>query len=91
MSDWAFLIIIGIILIIFGILLVTFGIMHSMQKREQAEEEYTPNEIKEKSVKGAGVILIGPVPIVFGSDKKSALVLIIMAIVLMLLLIVFLK
>ncbi len=88
MPEWAFLITIGIILIILGFLLVTFGIMRSVQE-EQAEEP--PHEIKEKSVKGGGVILIGPVPIVFGSDKKSALILMVLAIVLMLLMIIFLK
>ncbi|HEY9206852.1 MAG TPA: TIGR00304 family protein [Candidatus Methanoperedens sp.] len=88
MPEWAFLITIGIILVILGFLLVTFGIMRSVQE-EQAEEP--PYEIKEKSVKGTGVILIGPVPIVFGSDKKSALILIVLAIVLMLLMIIFLK
>ncbi len=64
MPEGALLITIGIILIILGFLLVTFGIMRSVQE-EQAEEP--PHEIKEKSVKGGGVILIGPVPIVFGS------------------------
>jgi uncharacterized protein (TIGR00304 family) len=34
-------------------------------------------------VRGGGVIMIGPVPIVFGTDKESARVLILLAIILM--------
>ncbi len=45
---------------------------------------------KEK-IKGGGVILIGPVPIVFGTDKRYALLLMILAIVLMLLAVLYLK
>lgn len=34
-------------------------------------------------VRGGGVVMIGPVPIVFGTDKESARILILLAIVLM--------
>lgn len=34
-------------------------------------------------VRGGGVIMIGPVPIVFGTDKESARILILLAIILM--------
>jgi uncharacterized protein (TIGR00304 family) len=40
-------------------------------------------------VKGAGVVLIGPIPIVFGSDAKWATVAIILAIVLVVLSLLF--
>ena len=33
--------------------------------------------------RGAGVVLIGPIPIIFGSDKKSVKTLMILAIILM--------
>lgn len=88
MPDWALLIAAGIILIILGFLLAAFGVMRS------GEESAGPEggqETREGKVKGGGVILIGPVPIVFGSDKRYALILVILAIVLMLLAIVFLK
>ncbi len=39
--------------------------------------------------KGGGVIIIGPVPIVFGTDKQSAKILLILSIVLVVLLLVF--
>ena len=37
------------------------------------------------SVKGAGVVMIGPIPIIFGSDAKWASVAIVLAMVLVLL------
>jgi uncharacterized protein (TIGR00304 family) len=36
----------------------------------------------QKSIKSGGVVLIGPIPIVFGSDAKTAMVLMVLAIIL---------
>ncbi|VVB51421.1 Uncharacterised protein [uncultured archaeon] len=44
----------------------------------------------ETKVKGGGVILIGPIPIVFGSDKRYAIIAILLTIALMILGIIFL-
>ncbi len=88
MPDWSFLIAAGILLIVLGFFLIAFGMMRSAQ---ESEERDTEHEIGKKRVKGGGVILIGPIPIVFGTDKKYALILMILAIVLMLLAIIFLK
>jgi uncharacterized protein (TIGR00304 family) len=85
MPDWSFLITAGFMLIILGFFLVAFGIMHS------AKEGGKGQETGEAKVKGGGVILIGPVPVVFGTDKRYAMILMILATVLMLLAIVFLK
>jgi uncharacterized protein (TIGR00304 family) len=82
--DWTFLIIAGSFVIILGFLLVAFGM-------KEASDEEKPAGTGKTKVKGGGVILIGPIPVVFGTDKKSALLMMILAIVLMLLLIVFLK
>jgi len=62
----------GILLVLvgFGVMVVA---MLSQGRREGAD------------VKGGGVVLIGPVPIVFGSDMKWASVAIILAIVLIVL------
>lgn len=35
-----------------------------------------------KTIKGGGVVLIGPIPIIFGSDTKTTMVLVILAIIL---------
>lgn len=89
MPDWTFLITAGSFLLILGFLLIAFGMMG--KESEEEDEERPAGTGKETRVKGGGVILIGPVPVVFGTDKKSALFMMILAIVLMLLLIVFLK
>lgn len=75
MPDLSFLIIFGIASIILGFFLVALGMMRSIQESESSAEK----------VKGGGIILIGPIPIVFGSDKRYALILMILAVVLMLL------
>ncbi len=90
MPDWTFLIGLGFMLIILGFFLVAFGMMRSAK---ESVERGIPvsQETKEEKVNGGGVILIGPVPVVFGTDKKYAVLIMILAIVLMLLAIVFLK
>ena len=40
-------------------------------------------------VRGGGIVMIGPVPIVFGTDKGSVRILILLGIVLMIVLLVF--
>jgi uncharacterized protein (TIGR00304 family) len=35
-----------------------------------------------KAIKGGGVVLIGPIPIIFGSDAKTTMVLVVLAIIL---------
>ncbi|MGB8216537.1 MAG: TIGR00304 family protein [Candidatus Methanoperedens sp.] len=87
MPDWTFLITAGSFLLILGFLLVAFGMM----SKEGMEEERPEEMSKEIKVKGGGVIFIGPVPVVFGTDKKYALLMMILAIVLMLLAITILK
>jgi uncharacterized protein (TIGR00304 family) len=40
-------------------------------------------------VRGGGVVMIGPIPVIFGTDKESARILILLGIVLMIVLLVF--
>jgi uncharacterized protein (TIGR00304 family) len=40
-------------------------------------------------VRGGGVVMIGPVPIVFGTDKQSARILVLLGIILMVVLLLF--
>ncbi|KCZ72257.1 TIGR00304 family protein [Candidatus Methanoperedens nitroreducens] len=93
MPDLFLLIAAGIILIVLGFLLVAFGIVRSAQESERLEGRRYPEdeEKKESRIRGGGVILIGPVPIIFGSDKRFALIAMILAIVLMVLAIFFLR
>lgn len=63
-------------------------VLTSLQKKE----EYTDNEEPQKytEIKGGGVIMIGPIPIIFGSDYKYAVFAVILAITLMVLIIKYL-
>ncbi len=60
---------VGILLILAGFAVVVIGTLTSAKKAGG-------------EVKGAGVVMIGPIPIVFGSDAKWASVAIVLAIVL---------
>jgi uncharacterized protein (TIGR00304 family) len=77
----------GVVLIIIGILLLFISPMHEISKiptyNEFPEEEYIV-EKPQKKTKFGGVVLIGPVPIVFGSDKNMAMLSVITAILIIL-------
>ncbi len=86
--------IIAIALIVFGVFLVLRGLTESYEGREIfnepefedfLEEEYDEREKKRKraEVKAGGVVLIGPIPIVFG-ESRFAVYALILTIVLML-------
>jgi uncharacterized protein (TIGR00304 family) len=62
---------IGTVTIFVGITLVVIAILMLLLNRGKA------------SVRGGGVIMIGPIPIIFGSDPKTVKWLIILAIFLM--------
>ncbi len=65
----------GIILMVLGMLVLFIGMLaRSVNSSGGSKSE----------VKGGGVILIGPVPIVFGTDAESAKTVLILAIILML-------
>jgi uncharacterized protein (TIGR00304 family) len=55
-------------------------------KRQQprpGHQNRIPEPRPRAKVRGGGVVLIGPVPIIFGSDKNSAIILSILAIIIM--------
>ena len=65
----------GMVFLFVSIFLFVFGFGVRYEKDKIINREKT-------SVKGGGVVLIGPIPIVFGSNWRIALVLMIVAIVL---------
>jgi uncharacterized protein (TIGR00304 family) len=71
MSD-LFLVGVGIILV--GFLVVFLATVTSGRSSEEREAR--------TEVKGGGVVMIGPIPIIFGSDAKWATVAIVLAIAL---------
>jgi len=74
----------GFILVFIAILLFMFGFVSSATTSslhvDNEDEHVYPK--KKTSLKGGGVILIGPIPIVFGSSWKIAVILMIVAILL---------
>ncbi len=56
--------------------------LHRNEGKQVQETEWRTGEGGKTSVKGGGVILIGPLPLIFGSDWKMAIVAIALAIVL---------
>ena len=68
----AYLIYAGVALIVIGFLAVFLGMLLSSGGGAKAE------------VRGGGVVFIGPIPIVFGTDKNSAAAVTVLAIILML-------
>ena len=90
MPDLSFFIFIGIILIILGFLSLAIGMMGYAMGNETPGKKSISNTEPETEVKGGGVILIGPIPIVFGSDKRYAIIAILLTIALMILGIIFL-
>lgn len=68
----------GIGLIVVGITIIVLTIIQSSSNDEE----------KRSKVKGAGVIMIGPFPIIFGTDKKSIKEVITLTAVIMLIIII---
>ena len=66
---------IGIFVIIIGFVILIMGLMTSHIK---------DTEVKDTEVRGGGVILIGPIPIIWGTDRSSLEIVLILAIILML-------
>lgn len=58
--------------------------------RNGSKPSQNPSGKPQKSTKGGAVVLIGPIPIIFGSDPKTALVLVIFALIIMVAAIIFL-
>jgi uncharacterized protein (TIGR00304 family) len=74
---------VGVALIVLGVLVILFAVFqHSGPTDENGQE------VKGGHVEGGGVVIIGPIPIVFGSDKKTVKSLLVLSIVLTVLVLV---
>jgi len=60
MVDLAVLYTLGIVVVVVGIIVVVAAIIRASVGGEKSDK-----------LRGAGVIMIGPIPIIFGTDKKS--------------------
>jgi uncharacterized protein (TIGR00304 family) len=61
----------GIVLIVVGVILVIVSIITASSD--------LPSKSK---VKGAGIIMVGPIPIIFGTDKESVKTILVLSVVL---------
>ena len=70
--------ILGIVILVLGLLLILFGILRS-------SKSITPDGVQSKT---SGIILIGPIPIIFGSSRKTQILLCLFGIIAALILLV---
>jgi uncharacterized protein (TIGR00304 family) len=93
MESWASAVTsIGFLIFFIGIVLILIGILLNIVKRGSRAKRSDESEKQDenKGVRGGGVIVIGPIPIVFGTDRKALLLAVAVALVFMVLYLVFL-
>lgn len=73
----------GFIFFMLAFFLFIYSFKTDIKSFDELDDEKIPE--KKTSIKGGGVVLIGPVPIVFGSNWKIALILMVTAIIIILL------
>jgi uncharacterized protein (TIGR00304 family) len=71
------LITVGFLLVCIGFLIILAGIF------SMAYQAWKTGEVEKPEVRGGGIIMIGPMPIIFGTDAAALRILMILAIVLM--------
>ncbi len=72
----------AIVLMSFSFLLLAFRPKHILHEENDAPEQKAHDEqAKERAtkIKGGAVVMIGPVPLVFGSDSKTAMLMMLIA------------
>jgi len=76
----------GLALVFVGVSVIMLATLLMFVLRSRTEDQ---GKESKGEVSGGGVIIIGPIPIVFGTDKKSLKTILFLSIVLTILLIVF--
>lgn len=72
MSDLGVFYALGIALVVVGVIVIVLAIIHASRGSKQKGK-----------VHAAGVVMIGPIPIIFGTDKKSVKAVLALALALM--------
>ena len=72
----------GFFFVFIAVLFFIFGFLNHIESEEVSVDQKPSKPIKKTSLKGGGVVLIGPIPIVFGSNWKIAVFLMVLAIIL---------
>jgi uncharacterized protein (TIGR00304 family) len=81
------LILLGIGIIILGFIILALALLIMSISKETYKEQKEDSETK---VRGGGVVLIGPIPIVFGTDKQSLIIVLSLTIIIIILAIILL-
>lgn len=71
----------GLVLVVVGLVVVVVSLIFASRRYRSSEAN--------TDVRGAGVIMIGPIPIIFGTDKKSVKEVLMLALVLTLMVLIF--
>ena len=81
------LIMLGFLIVLIGMLLIVAGMFSLVYQSWKigGVSEGSGEEQPEATVRGGGVIMIGPIPIIFGTDMGAVKLAVIMAIVVMVL------
>lgn len=81
----------GFILIFIGFFLIFAGFLKQITEAKAGTAGKTGEKEARTEVRGGGIIMIGPFPIIFGTDKQSIFLLFILAVLLMLISWLFIK
>nr|QNO56446.1 hypothetical protein OHJJKADD_00019 [Methanosarcinales archaeon ANME-1 ERB7] len=68
----------GLLLVFIGFLVILAGVF------SMAYQAWKTGDVEKPEVRGGGIIMIGPIPIIFSTDVAALKILMILAIVLML-------
>ncbi len=71
-----------------GMMLILLGLLVLLWPQRNEKDHYFANSEKDEEhtkMRGGGVVMLGPLPIVVGSDPKIALVMMVMALAMMIL------
>ena len=67
----------GLLLVFIGFLVILAGVF------SMAYQAWKTGDVEKPEVRGSGIIMIGPIPIIFGTDAATLKILMLLAIVLM--------
>ena len=72
-----------------GLIMIAIGLIMLLMPEDKKDEQYKEDQQKENTertqVKGGAIIMIGPIPIVIGSDRRTTVLLMLIALAIMIL------
>ena len=70
-----------------GLIMISIGLIILLRPEGKKDEPYKESRQKENAgktkVKGGAIIMIGPIPIVIGSDRRTTILLMLIALMIM--------